>query len=75
MNFIINLLSNKRKKIVYNFIFVIVNRCIKITKYISITIKYDSAELTKIFFSEIVFKFNMFNDIVNNKKSIFINVF
>ena len=75
MNFIIDLFSNKRKKVVYNFIFVIVNRCIKIIKYISITIKCDSVELTKNFFNKIVFKFNMFNDIVNNKKFVFINVF
>ena len=75
MNFIINLLSNKRKKIVYNFIFIIINPCIKIIKYISITIKYDNVELTKNFFNKIVFKFNMFNNIVNNKKFVFINVF
>ena len=39
--------SNKRKKIIYNFIFVIINRCIKIIKYISIIIKCDNAKLTK----------------------------
>ena len=75
INFITNLLSNKRKKVVYNFIFVIVNRCIKIIKYISITIKCDNVELIKIFFSEIVFKFDMLNDIVNNRKVVFINAF
>ena len=75
INFIIDLFLNKRKKIVYNFIFIIVNRCIKIIKYILITIKCDNVKLTKKFFNKIVFKFNMFNDIVNNKKFVFINVF
>ena len=75
MNFVIDLSSSKREKIVYNFIFVIINCCIKITRYISTTIKYDIAELTKIFFIEIVFKFNMLNNIVNNKRFVFTFVF
>ena len=75
MNFVIDLPLNKRKKIVYNFIFVIVNCCIKIIRYILTIIKYDIAELTKKFFIEIIFKFDMFNNIVNNKKFVFIFVF
>ena len=75
MNFVINLLLSKHKKVVYNFIFVIVNRCIKIIRYILTTIKYDTIELTKIFFIEIILKFNMFNNIVNDKKFVFIFVF
>ena len=74
-NFIIKLSLNKRKKIVYDFIFVIMNRCIKIIKYILITIKCDNVELTKKFFEKIVFNFDMFIDIINDRNSIFINAF
>ena len=75
MNFVIDLSSNKRKEIIYNFIFVIVNRYIKITKYIFIIVKCDNAELTKIFFNKIVLQYNIFKNIVSNRDSIFINTF
>ena len=75
MNFVIDLSSSKREKIVYDFIFVIMNRCIKMIKYISTTIKLDVAKLTKIFFIEIVFKFDMLVDIMNDRKFVFINAF
>ena len=75
MNFVIDLSLSKRKKVVYNFIFVIVNRCIKIARYISTTMKCDTAELAKIFFIKIVLKFDIPNDIVSDKKSMFIFVF
>ena len=51
------------------------NRCIKIIKYISTTIKCDNAELTKKFFEKIVFNFDMLEKIMNDRNSIFINVF
>ena len=75
MNFVTNLLSSKRKKIVYNSIFVIVNRCTKIIKYVFITIKLDVVKLTKMFFIEIVLHFNMFENIVNNRDFVFTNKF
>ena len=75
MNFVTNLLSNKRKKIVYNSIFVIINRCTKMIKYIFITIKFDIVKLTKMFFIEIILRFNMFKNIVNNKNFVFTNKF
>ena len=75
MNFVIDLSSNKREKIVYDFIFVIMNRCIKMIKYIFTTIKFDVAKLTKMFFIEIVFKFDMFANIMNDRKFVFINAF
>ena len=74
-DFIIEFSLNKRKKIVYDFIFVIMNRCIKIIKYISTIIKYNNVELTKFFFEKIVFNFDMFEKIINDQNSIFINVF
>ena len=75
MNFVTNLSSNKRRDIIYDFIFVMMNRYIKMTKYLSIIVKIDVVELTKFFFENIVARFDMFNEIVSNRKSIFTNVF
>ena len=75
MNFVIDLLSSKRDKIIYDSTFVIVNKCTKIIKYLSIIIKIDAAKLTNIFFKKIVLYFNMSTNIVNDKNFLFINVF
>jgi len=42
MNFITNLPFNKYKGTIYNVIFIIINRFIKITKYIFIIIKINT---------------------------------
>jgi hypothetical protein len=52
-----SLLLNKRRKVVYNLIFVIVNRCTKITKYIFVITRIDVAKLAKMFFNKIVLRF------------------
>ena len=75
INFIIDLLSSKREDIVYNIIFMIVNRCTTRIKYLSIIIKIDAAKLTRLFFEKIVLFFDMSVDNVNDKNFLFINVF
>ena len=75
MNFVINLSSSKRDKIVYDSILVIVDKCTKIIKYLLIIIKIDAAKLTNVFFKKIVLHFDMSTDIVNDKNFLFINVF
>ena len=75
MNFIIGLSSSKREDVVYDAILVIVNKCTKMIKYLLMIIKIDVAELTKLFFEQIVLRFDMSADIVNNKNSLFINIF
>ena len=75
MNFVIDLSSSKRDKIIYNSILVIVDKCTKIIKYLLIIIKIDVAKLTNVFFEKIVLHFGMSADIVNNKNFLFINVF
>ena len=75
MNFIIKLFSNKRRDVVYDSILMIINRYIKMIKYISIIKKINAAELTKMFFKKIVLRFDMSNEIVNDKKFMFTNVF
>ena len=75
MNLIIDLSSNKREDVVYNAIFVIVDKCTKMIKYSSMIIKIDVAKLTKLFFEKIVLRFDMSTDIINDKNFLFINVF
>ena len=75
MNFIIGLSLSKRENVVYDAIFVIINKCTKMIKYLSVIIKIDVAKLTKLFFEQIVLRFDISTDIVNDKNFLFINVF
>ena len=75
MNFVIELSLNKYKNVVYNVILVIINRYIKMIKYLFMFIIIDVAALTKLFFAEIVYRYDIPYDIVNDRGFIFINVF
>ena len=75
INFIIDMLSNKREGLVYNAIPVIIDKCTKMIKYLSMIIKIDAAKLIKLFFKKIILRFNILADIVNNKNFLFINIF
>ena len=75
MNFVIELSFNKYKSVVYNAILVMINRYIKIIKYLFMFIIIDAVALTKLFFVEIVYRYDIFYDIVNNRGFVFINVF
>ena len=75
MNFIIELSFNKYKNVVYDVILVIINRYIKMIKYLFMFIIIDVAALTKLFFIKIVYRYDIFYNIVNNRDFMFINVF
>ena len=75
INFIIKLFSNKKRDVVYHSILIIIDRYIKIIKYILIIKKINVAELTKVFFEKIVLRFNMSNKIVNDRNFMFTNEF
>ena len=47
----------------------------KMFKYLFIKITIDVVILTKIFYNEIIYYFNILNNIVNNRNFIFINNF
>ena len=51
------------------------NRFIKIIRYLSIIIKIDAAELAKVFHAEIIYRYDIFNKIVSDRESIFISNF
>ena len=67
--------SNKKRGVVYDSILMIINQYIKMIKYISIIKKIDAAKLTKMFFKKIVLRFNMSDEIVNDRKFMFMNAF
>ena len=75
MNFVIDLSSSKRDKIIHDLILVIIDKCTKMIKYLSVFIKIDVAKLTNMFFEKIVLHFDISTDIVNNKNFLFINIF
>jgi len=69
------LLLKKYYKVIYNLIFIIVNCCIKIIKYIFIIIRVNIVKLTKVFFNKIVLYFEILTNIISDKKFIFTNIF
>jgi len=75
MNFIINLPLNKRYRRVYNTVFIIIDKYIKILRYILIIKIIDSTGLIKLIFEEIILKFGVPKGIISNKGFIFINTF
>ena len=52
-----------------------INRYIKIIRYLFMFIIIDAAALAKLFFIKIVYRYDMFYNIVNDRDSVFINVF
>ena len=53
----------------------IINRYIKIIKYLFVFIIIDVVTLTKLFFVEIVYRYNIFYNIVNDRGFMFTSVF
>ena len=75
MNFITSLLLSKLKSVIYNVILVIVNRFIKIIRYLSIIIKIDVAKLAEVFHAKIICRYEISNKIISDRESIFISNF
>ena len=70
-----SLLLNKLKSVIYNVILMIINRFIKMIKYLFIKIIIDVVTLTKVFYNKIIYRYNILNDIINDRDFIFINNF
>ncbi len=75
MNFITDLSSSKWKKVVYDSILVIVNHYTKMTHYLLTKKTLIIVKLTKLFFKKIALKYEISNDIIIDKDSLFINAF
>ena len=70
-----NLFLSKFKSVIYNAILVVINRFIKIIRYLSIIIKIDVAELAKVFHAKIIYRYKISNKIISDRELIFINDF
>jgi len=54
LNFIIDLLSNRRRNGVYNLIFIIINKYIKVIKYFFIIKRINIINFVKLFIDKII---------------------
>ena len=70
-----NLFLSKLKSVIYNAILIVINRFIKIIKYLSIIIKINVVELAKVFHAKIIYRYEISNKIISNRELIFINNF
>jgi len=59
----------------YDLILMIVDHYTKMTHYLFIKKTLTVIKLTKLFFKQIALKYEISNDIITNKDSLFINVF
>ncbi len=59
----------------YDLIFVIVNYYMKMTRYLSTKKILTVVKLAKLFFEKIALKYEISNDIVIDRNSLFINAF
>ena len=75
MNFVIELLFNKYKSVVYDVILVMIDRYIKMVRYLFVFIIIDVVALTELFFIKIVCRYDMFYDIVSDRGFVFTSVF
>jgi len=75
MDFITSLPLNKRYRRVYNTVLIIIDRYIKILRYILTTKTIDSTGLVELIFEEVILKFRVPDRIISNRGSIFINTF
>jgi hypothetical protein len=75
MNFITNFAFNKRSNDVYDSVFVIINRYIKMRFFIFVTKKIIAIELTKIIFDHVMFKYNASKDVISNREFVFTSAY
>jgi len=75
MNFITDLSSSKWKEVVYDSILMIVNHYMKMTRYLFTKKTLTVVELTELFFEQIALKYEISNNIIIDRNSLFINAF
>ncbi len=75
MNFITDLPSSKWKEVMYDSILMIVDHYMKMMHYLSTKKTLTVVELAELFFEQIVLRYEILNDIIIDKDSLFINAF
>ena len=66
MNFITNLSSSKWKKVVYDSILIIIDHYMKIIYYLFMKKILTIIKLTKLFFEEVVLRYEILNDVIKS---------
>ena len=75
MDFIIDLPPSKRNGAVYDAILVVVDRYTKMVQYLPVTKKINAAQLEKLVYKEIFFRYGAPDGIVTDRSSVFTSVF
>ncbi len=75
MNFITDLSSSKWKKVMYDLILMIVNYYMKMTRYLFTKKTLTVVKLAELFFKQIALRYEILNNIIINRNSLFINAF
>ena len=75
MDFIIDLSSSDKSKAVFNFILIVINKYIKMIKYVSAKKNWIAKKLINVFHTRIFIKHDMSDVIITNKKNLFISHF
>ncbi len=75
MNFITDLSFSKWKEVMYDLILVIVDHYMKIMHYLFMKKTLTVVKLAELFFEKIVLRYEISNDIIINKNSLFISTF
>ena len=75
IDFITNFPLSKYRNCVHDVILMVVNRYIKMLRYIPTTKKINAVELTELFITEIVLKFGKPDGIIMDRGSIFTSAF
>ncbi len=75
MDFITGLPPSKYKNVVYNSILVVIDRFIKMVRYIPINITINAAELADVFYNKIVCRYGIPTGVVYNRGSVFTSAF
>ena len=75
MDFIVDLPLSTRNGAVYNAILVVVDRYIKIARYVPYNKTYTAEKLVSIFYDEIIYRYSILNGIVSNRGSVFTSTY
>ena len=75
MNFIIEFPSLNRGKSAFDAILIIINKYIKMIKYIPAKMNWKIENLTNVFHQKVFSNYEMFDNIVTNKNTLFISHF
>ena len=75
MNFITDLSSSRKSKQIYDFILVIMNQYIKMSRYFSTCKTVDAFKLAELFLDNIIKQYEISMNIVSDQDSVFMSKF